>query len=123
MEAAGEQFDSEDIQQLFAHRIPAMKCLTVVAVLLLVAVLSISVRPGSAHAMTENHIMADIKFLSQATPDGAKPSRLRALLLADLRRALPQVCRAKKPAKHQSRDNRVRSFASTLAHSHTQFPV
>lgn len=42
------------------------------------------------YVMTENQIKEDIKFLSQ-TVDGVKPSRLRALLLADLRRALPTV--------------------------------
>lgn len=38
-------------------------------------------------ALTENQIKEDIKFLSQ-TGDGIKPSRLRALLLADLKKAL-----------------------------------
>lgn len=42
------------------------------------------------YVLTENQIKEDIKFLSQ-TSDGIKPSRLRALLLADLRRALPKV--------------------------------
>lgn len=42
------------------------------------------------YVMTENQIMADIKFLSQ-TSDGVKPSRLREFLLADLRQALPKV--------------------------------
>lgn len=43
-----------------------------------------------SYVMTENQIQEDIKFLSQ-TSNGIKPSRLRALLLADLRRALPKV--------------------------------
>lgn len=45
----------------------------------------------AGYVMTENQIKEDIKFLSQ-TADGVKPSRLRALLLADLKRALPLVC-------------------------------
>lgn len=43
------------------------------------------------YVMTENQIKEDIKFLSQQTADGVKPSRLRVLLLADLLRALPTV--------------------------------
>lgn len=43
-----------------------------------------------SYVMTENQIQEDIKFLSQ-TSNGIKPSRLRSLLLADLRRALPKV--------------------------------
>lgn len=38
-------------------------------------------------ALTENQIIEDIKFLSQ-TSHGVKPSRLRALLVADLKKAL-----------------------------------
>lgn len=38
-------------------------------------------------ALTENQIIEDIKFLSQ-TSHGMKPSRLRALLVADLKKAL-----------------------------------
>lgn len=45
---------------------------------------------GKSYVLTENQIKEDIKFLSQ-TSDGIKPSRLRALLLADLKRALPKV--------------------------------
>lgn len=37
--------------------------------------------------LTENQILEHIKFLSQ-TSDGIKPSRLRAFLLADLKKAL-----------------------------------
>lgn len=43
------------------------------------------------YVMTENQIKEDIKFLSQTGGDGVKPSRLRALLLADLKKALPKV--------------------------------
>lgn len=45
----------------------------------------------SGFVMTENQIKADIKYLSQSMPDGAKPSRLRAQLVADLQQALPKV--------------------------------
>lgn len=55
----------------------------------LVAVI-VSAAAVQCYVMTENQIMADIKFLSQ-TSDGVKPSRLREFLLADLRQALPKV--------------------------------
>lgn len=61
-----------------------------VRVLYLFSVVFVIVNSARCYVMTENQIMEDIKFLSQ-TSDGVKPSRLRALLLADLRRALPKV--------------------------------
>ncbi len=58
-------------------------------IVIVVSVLFISL-PANCYVLTENQIKEDIKFLSQ-TSDGIKPSRLRALLLADLKRALPAV--------------------------------
>lgn len=55
-----------------------------------IAVICIVCCVSDGYIMTENQIKEDIKFLSQ-TADGVKPSRLRAMLLADLRRALPTV--------------------------------
>lgn len=45
---------------------------------------------NQCNSLTENQILDHIKFLSQ-TSDGIKPSRLRAFLLADLKRALPNT--------------------------------
>lgn len=56
---------------------------------IVISVLFVSV-PANCYVLTENQIKEDIKYLSQ-TSDGIKPSRLRALLLADLKRALPTV--------------------------------
>lgn len=56
---------------------------------IVLSVLLISL-PANCYVLTENQIKEDIKYLSQ-TSDGIKPSRLRALLLADLKRALPTV--------------------------------
>ncbi|XP_037031477.1 chymotrypsin-like elastase family member 1 [Bradysia coprophila] len=56
---------------------------------IVVSVLLISL-PAHCYDLTENQIKEDIKYLSQ-TSEGTKPSRLRTLLLADLKRALPTL--------------------------------
>ncbi|KAJ6647328.1 Phenoloxidase-activating factor 2 [Pseudolycoriella hygida] len=60
-------------------------CLGYVVLSVLIVIL-----PANCYVLTENQIKEDIKYLSQ-TSDGIKPSRLRALLLADLKRALPTL--------------------------------
>lgn len=57
---------------------------------IVVSVLLISLPARYCYDLTENQIKEDIKYLSQ-TSEGIKPSRLRTLLLADLKRALPTV--------------------------------
>lgn len=59
-------------------------------VYIVVTVLLLISWPANCYVLTENQIKEDIKYLSQ-TSDGIKPSRLRALLLADLKKALPTV--------------------------------
>lgn len=58
--------------------------------ILLSVLLFINLPANCYYVLTENQIKEDIKYLSQ-TSDGIKPSRLRALLLADLKKALPTV--------------------------------
>lgn len=57
---------------------------------IVISVLFISSLPAHCYELNENQIIEDIKYLSQ-TSEGIKPSRLRTLLLADLKRALPTV--------------------------------
>lgn len=70
---------------------PIVSSITGAVVIIVLIHCATVVRTAAGFVMTENQIKEDIKFLSQSMPDGAKPSRLRALLLADLQRALPMV--------------------------------